>query len=367
MKKKIIFSNYDDLKNPYYGGGGARAIHEVAKRLKDDFQIQVITSGFKGSKNEVIDGVAYSHIGTTLFGPQFSQLIFLFLLPFYIQTQSFDLWIENFTPPFGSAFLNLFTRKPVVALIHMLPGKDMERKYRLPFSLIQNLVVKTRKFFIVLTNSSKQEIKSINAQTNLAVIPNGVTIPKLTKNVKKTHLLFMGRTEFNQKGLDLLLDTYSRLKNPRLPDLVIAGSSTEKEKALLDAKIASLGLNDRVKQLGRVVGNSRDLAFRKAAVCICPSRFETQSLVALEAMAYGIPLACFDIAGLRWIPASCCLRAKQFNVSELARNIDKILASTALWSKLSVNGRNFALAHSWDRSALLYKKFIYQVLNYEHT
>ena len=47
MKRRIIFSNYDDPKNPFYGGGGARAIHEVAKRLAVRHDVKIITADSK--------------------------------------------------------------------------------------------------------------------------------------------------------------------------------------------------------------------------------------------------------------------------------------------------------------------------------
>ena len=128
-KPKIIISSYDDLKNPYYAGGGAVVVHEVFKRLKESYKVKVITGKYPGSIDEIVDGVVYERIGTNFFGPRLGQLIFQVILPFYALTEKFDLWVESFTPPFSTAFLPLFSKKPVVGLVHMLSAQDMQMSW----------------------------------------------------------------------------------------------------------------------------------------------------------------------------------------------------------------------------------------------
>jgi glycosyltransferase involved in cell wall biosynthesis len=363
--KKIIISNYDDLYNPFYGGGGARAVHEVASRLKNKFEILVITSKYHNSKSGTIDGVLYKRIGVSFVGPRLSQLIFLLLLPYYVLASRFDVWIENFTPPIGSIFLNIFTRRPVIGLIHMLPAKDMERKYLLPFSLIQNIVVRLRKQFIVLTAESESSIRRINKKADIEIIPNGVSVPNTSSSRKKRHILFIGRIEYDQKGLDLLIEAYSKLNRKITPTLIIAGTGSENDEKKLKEKINTYHLDAKIKLVGRVSGTYRDLLFNQSIMCVCPSRFETQSLVALEAMSYGVPLICFNIDGLNWIPAEASLKADQFNTSQLAKLMKMVLASAKLRKKLITNGRKFAKLHSWDKSAIKYQNYIDRILNNE--
>src|SRR5438046_2109760 len=105
MKKRIIFSNYDDLKNPYYGGGGAFAIHEIAKRLTTDYHIKVLTGKYPGSEDEIKDGVFYQHIGLSLKNPQVDQLLFQLCLPIFIMRERYNLWLESYTPPFSTSLL----------------------------------------------------------------------------------------------------------------------------------------------------------------------------------------------------------------------------------------------------------------------
>jgi len=123
---KIVFSNYDDVNNPYYGGGGAYAIHEVAKRLAKRHKVTVVTGNYPNAKTQFIDSVEYRRIGLSFLEPKLSQLIFHLLLPYYFRKSSFDVWIESFTPPFSTSFLPFFGRGRVIGLAHMLAGEDRE-------------------------------------------------------------------------------------------------------------------------------------------------------------------------------------------------------------------------------------------------
>jgi len=362
-KQKIIISNYDDTKNPYYGGGGASAIHEVAKRLVDEHDVVVITGKFPGGSDEMIDGVVYKRVGLSFSGPKLSQLIFHFVLPFYAITQDFDLWIESFTPPFSTSFLPFFAKKPVIALVHMLTAEDMRRKYRFPFHLIENLGLSIYQHFIVMTQKTKEKIKLVNKDANIKVIPNGVYLPKKKKRVNKEHILFIGRIEVNQKGLDLLLRAYKRVCSNKIPKLLIAGSGAQREVNLLSRFITDLSLESSVKYIGRVSGVKKSEIFEKALFVVIPSRFEEFSVVALEAASYGLPIVSFNIEGLSWIPNELCVKAPPFNTSELSKKITELAQNKKLRNRLKIKARKFAKGYDWDSIGKQYEEMIVKIYN----
>ncbi|MFZ1735598.1 MAG: glycosyltransferase family 4 protein, partial [Candidatus Moraniibacteriota bacterium] len=187
---RIVMSNYDDKRNPWYAGGGAIVVHEVARRLAKTYSVEVITGSYPGSKKrEVIDGVCYQRVGFSFFGPWIGQLSYWILLPFYSVFRTFDVWIESFVPPFGVSILPWITSKPVIGLIHMLPGMDMWRKYRLPFFLFERMGLRWYDRFIVLSDSMGKAIQKYNKRAKIHVIPNGVDMPNLGKKREKEHLL----------------------------------------------------------------------------------------------------------------------------------------------------------------------------------
>jgi glycosyltransferase involved in cell wall biosynthesis/LmbE family N-acetylglucosaminyl deacetylase len=363
LKTKIIISSYDDLKNPYYGGGGAYAVHKIAKRLASyRYQVKVITSKYPGSQDKVLDGVEYKRVGLSFAGPKLGQLIFHFLLPIYVLKEKYDIWVENFTPPFSTSFLPLFTNKPVVGLVHMLAGEDMTRKYKLPFHFLESFGLRTYKHFIVLTDEGKQKILKIKKDANIKIIPNGVDIPDKSRRVKKEHVLFIGRIEINQKGLDLLLRAYKRVSKNNAEKLVIAGSGVKKEVTLLKKRIRELKLEDCVEYIGKVKGDKKIRLLKKAHLLVIPSRFETFSIAALEAFSFSLPIVCFDIAGLSWVPKECALKARPFSETALAKSISQLLNNERLRNKTGRCGQKIVKNYSWDKAYSKYDKFFKEII-----
>jgi len=351
-KPVIFFSSYDDRKNPYYAGGGAYAVHEVAKRLAARFEVHVLTGKYPHClKSEFLDGVYYEHIGSCILGPKLGHLIFHCTLPFYVSGKAFDLWVESFTPPFSTSFLPLFTKKPVIGLVHMLAAEDMMRKYKIPFSFIENFGIKMYDNFIVLTEQSGKKIKRFNPLAHIEVIPNGINLSLLGSQSAKKHLLFIGRIEMDQKGLDLLLESYRLISDRVGCPLAIAGQGEAQEEQKLMKMADELKISDRIKFLGRVEGRKKAEIFQEAIAVIIPSRYETFSLVALEALACGIPIISFDIEGLKWLPEKFSFKIKPFDTFAMAMAMKK-LAEQDNYSAIDPEEiKNFLKDYSWEAIA----------------
>ena len=366
-KLKIIISSYDDLKNPYYAGGGAVAIHEIAKRLVAKCEVVVITGKYPNSKDERIDEVKYRRIGTSFLGAKLDQLTFQICLPILVLTEKYDIWFESFTPPFSTNFLQIFTKKPVIGIANMLSGEDMKRKYKLPFEIIEKAGLKSYKYLITPSETTKKIIKKINPKAEIITIPHGVDkISKSETPSKKRHILFMGRIEVNQKGLDLLLDAYSKIIDDVGYPLYIAGIGEKKEILKLINTIDSLDLSHKVKLLGRITGERKIKAYRDSLFVVIPSRFETFSLVAMEAMAHKRAVVSFDIQGLSWIPKNCRITAKPFNIKSLSQAIFQLSNNLPLTRQLGINGQKYAQGFSWENSAKQYEEFIFTAISRQY-
>lgn len=354
MKKRIIISSYDDLKNPFYGGGGAHVIHEIAKRLSQKYSLTVITSSYPGSKSRaVIDGVRYKRVGLWDSHPKLGQIGFSILLPFVAAKESYKVWVESVTPPFSSSLLPLFSKGKVISLIHMLAAEDMKRKYKLPFHIIQNLGLSLYRRFIVMSEINKEKILAVNPKADVSVIPNGISMPKNSRINANKHILFIGRIEWNQKGLDLLLLSYSKAKLSK--PLVIAGSGTENEMKKLKDTIKSLKLEKKVRLVGRVENTEKETLFREALCVVMSSRFETFPVVALEAMSYKKPLICFDIDGTKWIPEDAALKVPAYDVGKLVTALKRFSTNSKSRNDYAAKGSKFVKKFSWDS---IVKKYI---------
>ena len=259
---RIIFSTYDEPDNPFYAGGGANAVLEIAKRFAVPNEVIVICGNYENARDRKISNVQIKHIGPKFLGGKLGQLVFQLLLPLQVIKFEFDVWIESFTPPFSTSFLPLFTRKQVIGLVHMLAGADMRRKYKLPFDRIEKVGLKVYKKIIVVNAKTGEYISRINPACDIKVIPNGVNMPELKYTKGKSYILFLGRIEVNQKGLDLLLNAFALVRKKVNIDLVIAGSGIKNERSKLLDLIVKLGLSENVKIVSYVKNLKKDKIFR---------------------------------------------------------------------------------------------------------
>ena len=355
MTKKIItFTTYDSIGNPYYNGGGATAIHEVAKRLAKDYVVNVICGYYPGATDRVIDGVNYKYIGIPhrIFG----QLSFLILHTFHALKTRPSLIIESFTPPFSISLLPLFTKIPVVGLVHMLGARDMERKYHLPFTWIENIGLTWYHHFIVLSEYWKSILRASNTSASYAVIPNAVANPTTKVSKPGNYFLFLGRIEIDQKGIDLLLSAWDTLAISSR--LVIAGSGSESEVSNLLTKINALKNAKSVSYIGHIQGSKKTALISRAIATIIPSRYETFSMTALESLAAGTPIISFDIPGMDWISSDSSLRARAFDTDSLADKIRLIGVDPQLRTKMSQSAKVESKKYNFNQIIKKYVKLI---------
>lgn len=364
MRKRIIISNYDDINNPFYSGGGARAIHEVAKRLTEHYVVTVVTGKYPHSKNEVVDGIYYERIGVSLPNAKLGQLLYQIALPFKLVMSQYDAWIESFTPPFSTNLLQLFTKKPVIGLVHMLAGSDMRRKYKLPFDFFEGYGLKTYKNFIVTSKSIEQKIRAKNSLADIEVIANGVEALKLRKNRKKKYILYIGRIEVNQKGIDLLLEAYKKIEPECNHTLVIAGGGEKKQLKALKNELKRLSLTRKVEVVGKVEGVQKAKLMEQAACMVVPSRFETFSMVSLEAIANNIPVVTFDIEGLLWLPKTLRVSVKPYDTEKFGKAIMEATSNPVMREKLSARAESFIKRYGWGSISESYKSVFDKVLTY---
>lgn len=366
---KIIFSNYDDINNPYYGGGGAIAIHEIAKRLVSIYghDVTVVTSKYRGSKDRTIGKVKYIRIGTTIPSPRLAQLIYMVVTPLYVRSLNFDVWIEGFTPPFSTGYLPIFTQKPVVGLTNFLSSEAKSRQYHLPFTFIETAGIKRYLYFIALSPSLKTKIKKINPRAVVKVIPYGTNIKSVvTINTHpQNYLLYLGRYDVAQKGIDLLLKAFNLSKDNHTNNLIIAGGGINNEVQHIKDLIAKLGLQKRVILMGKIWGKDKEKLMKNAQFIVIPSRSETLCLVAVEAIVLGTPVVCFAIDGLDWIPGSVSMKVAPFDLTKLSKAIVKLSTSSAVRNKLARQTKHISSKFKWGDVVHQYQQLLMQIKDHD--
>jgi len=111
-------------------------------------------------------------------------------------------------------------------------------------------------------------------------------------------VLFVGNLE-PRKQLDVLLRALARVPEVRLA-IVGTGESAgaDDQTSMLQELTQDLGLTQRVRFVGRVDGTTLLHWYAAADAFVLPSSSEAQGIVALEAMASGLPVVASAVGGL---------------------------------------------------------------------
>jgi D-inositol-3-phosphate glycosyltransferase len=149
------------------------------------------------------------------------------------------------------------------------------------------------------------------ALDKITVIPLGVDMDRFRPAAKadaRTRLglsqderivLFVGRLE-PLKGVDILIGAASMLDSDVDCSVLIVGGdeTTHQQVADLRGLASTLGVGERVAFVGAVDHDLLPLYYNAADVCVVPSHYESFGLVAIEAMASGVPVVASRVGGL---------------------------------------------------------------------
>jgi glycosyltransferase involved in cell wall biosynthesis len=165
-------------------------------------------------------------------------------------------------------------------------------------------------------------------------------------------LLYLGRIDYHNKGLDILLDAFAQMKEQTDATLTLQGPDWG-DRAAMVRRAQRLGLGDRVQ--------FRDPDFNKASALIAadhdvfllPSRFEGFGLSALEAMLAARVILVSDVAGIApHVRASHCGVVISTDVAHVRSGLLELLGMRSRWKEMGLAGRDYALANlRWEQIA----------------
>ncbi len=359
MKKlKIAYLDFDDIKNPLLGAGQARATVEVAKRLiKKGHIVEVFCSRYPGYRNRIESGIIYTHIGVGTKNIRFNNIFYILLLPFTVRKIRADIVVECFTSPITTLFSPLFTKIPVIALPTSFEAERFAKQYHLPFHWVENFGLRFYRYFLPTSKYFENKIRKVNSKVKTKIVGQGVDPSYLKVNPRKAkYIVFMGRFDLGQKGVDLLLHAYKRIYTSINLPLILIGYGPD-EKKIRDL-INKLKLSKNIKIVGAKFGKDKLDIFSKAKFFVVPSKHEGFCIAALEALAVGIPVVSFDIPGLSWMNLSVSVKAKAFSIEDFAEKMLTI-SDEIVNQKLRRNCKEFAKKFTWDNVTNQYEDYFY--------
>lgn len=141
--------------------------------------------------------------------------------------------------------------------------------------------------------SEKQNLIKLGYNNRISVIANGIDVDKVDMKRswrRNREILFLSRVHV-KKGINFLIEAVAALKNELDGYCVkIAGEGEESYVNELQQFAARLGVEDMVKFIGGVYGDSKWELFRLADMFVLPTHSENFGIVVAEALACGTPV-----------------------------------------------------------------------------
>jgi glycogen synthase len=354
---RILHFDSDSLGTPY-AGGQARRTYEINSRLARRHEVTVVTAGYPTLRDETVDGVRYVRM---LPLPHPANFIWYFIEigPRALLAQA-DIIVEDFSAPLSASGLPLLVRRPVVGVASYLFGKQAAQRYHLPIDRWETAAIGRYRNLIALTRLQETQLRACSPRANIRIIPNGADDEAFANPWigDDKYVAFIGRLDWEMKGLDLLLDAAGTL--PEGLPLKIAGDGPG--RARLEAAIDVRGLRSRVTTLGRLEGAQRHRFLAHAKALAFTSRYENQSLVGLDALAVGVPTVAFDVDSSRELFGDAAILIPPFDSASLGAALADLATTPSRAQGLSATARARATAFTWNNAARDQEQFYGDIL-----
>ncbi|MBR4803600.1 MAG: glycosyltransferase [Bacteroidales bacterium] len=169
--------------------------------------------------------------------------------------------------------------------------------------LLFNYVIRNAKRVVYLTEGEMRSSIAHRTNSRYLIIPNGISLPeKLPERLpeKPFTIIFLSRMEFHGKGIDLLEQAVSKLKNELSGQVQfkLYGYTYDDTYHIFDQ------YGDFARYCGYVQGEEKAKVLAEADIMILPSRSEGMPVSILEGLAYGLP----------------CIVTPQTNMGDLVQN-----------------------------------------------
>jgi glycosyltransferase involved in cell wall biosynthesis len=124
----------------------------------------------------------------------------------------------------------------------------------------------------------------------LGVLPAPATIEPARSSTSE-YLLYFGRNDVHQKGIDVALEAYAvaRRRGLRVP-LLVAGAPHGDSERVIGSIVERLGLDESVTLMGRVDESEKWVLLRGARALVFLSRWDGPPRPIREALAVGTPV-----------------------------------------------------------------------------
>jgi glycosyltransferase involved in cell wall biosynthesis len=291
---------------------------------------------------------------------------YLFILPIHAYWHRVDL-LHLFA---GNRRMTWFPRGKKLVTVHDVFHFEHQEIYSFPrflfFRTIIAPLLRRQRHLVADSHATKHDIERLLGVPGKAieVIHLGFDAPRLmastTENLEdpvhrkyqlaRPYILYVSALDHPRKNHLTLLDAYELLlkSRPDAPDLVFVGPDFFHAETIHRA-IQRPSLGGRVHALGYVPDQWLPILYREATLFVHPSPLEGFGYPLVEAMAFGLPVACADTEIFREIGGAAPVFFDPKQPKDIAAKIAMLLADPALQEERSRKGLEQAKCYQSDR------------------
>ncbi|NLM46473.1 MAG: glycosyltransferase family 4 protein [Firmicutes bacterium] len=379
---------------PRIVGGLARHVAELSAALAEtgaaDVHVITINEDTASPDEEIIGGVHVWRVRPYRLVPrdfisgilQYNLAMLEKALSLFLAGYAFDLLhAHDWLVAYAARAVKHAARRPLVATIHATEyGRNQglytdEQRY---ISDVEWWLTYEAWKVICCSTYMFHELQRVFhlPDDKIAVIPNGVDVRqfadgKLDAKIRERYavpeekiVFFVGRL-VREKGVHVLLDAAPQVlaAEPKVK-FIVAGKGPALEALRHQAK--NMGLETRFCFTGYIDDDTRNALYRTAAVAVFPSLYEPFGIVALEAMAAGVPVVVSDTGGLAAIVrhGETGLKCCPGDAASLASQIIALLKNPILAGRLARQAKALVeKEYAWQEIARQTRKIYLQVLS----
>ena len=361
---RVLHCIYDDPRNPWVGGGGSMRVLEIYRRLAGRVDATVATGNFPGAADETVDGVRYLRLGARSPYP-WSRWTYARAATRLLERGGYDAAVYDFsvyTP------LRIPRGRPVGVVVHMLHGPTARGRFgRVLGGAVDAAERRSLRRARRVSTTSRwmtEQLRPLLApDARVSLIGSGV--PDEFARVERREggfLLYYGRFDVYQKGLDTLLHAFARIARERPgTELRLAGRGKDEERVRELAR--ELGIADRVRLVPGVERAQVLELFSGALALLMPSRLEGLPMVPAEAMAAGVPVVAAAVGAVPEVvdPPRGGILVPPDDPDALAAAALRLLDDPAARAATSASARVSAERFSWDAVAERHLEFLREI------
>jgi glycosyltransferase involved in cell wall biosynthesis len=384
MAESLKIAFYTDTFLPAVDGVVISILNFRKELQRRGHEVHVFAGGTAASK-EAVRGYKNIHIIRGVKFKKYPQYS-IALLPFYstLSAMNTRFDINHAQTPFMVGTQGLLRSKlnktPMVGTFHtMFMDESTIKEYTFDNKVLQRFVMKyswhyARLFYnncneVIAPSRTIQELLAKNGIDGADIVPNSVDLERFNAKVDGSAVrrklgyrdgdkvvLYAGRVS-REKRIETLIRAARLIKEERVKFLVVgSGPAYDHYKAMVRKE----GLGHKFTFTGFVENRSLPAYYASADAFCIPSKFETQGIAPIEAMACGKPVIGADFLALRELIVNG-KNGEKFRPDDqydCARKIRKVINNTSSYNDMSNTARLYSLENTTDRLLEAYKRIL---------